>query len=120
MEMDPVRQANLVAYVASAPKTGRASGFSALYEKKQLIEARRKRQTMNFMERMEVDAEQKQALAQVTLMRQNEDHRKALDRLVEKMRPEPLARGPKIVKHNVKALHQGHDRQLNWAPLECY
>lgn len=25
--------------VASAPKTGRASGFSALYEKKQLIEA---------------------------------------------------------------------------------
>eukprot|EP00913_Durusdinium_trenchii_P033780 g31623.t1 len=62
---------------------------------------------------MEVDAEQKQALAQVTLMRQNEDHRKALDRLVEKMRPEPLARGPKIVKHNVKALHQGHDRQLS-------
>lgn len=58
-------------------------------------QARRKRSTMNFMERMEVDAEHKQAYAQagkhqwsygcasshqlswkVTLMRQNEDHRK--------------------------------------------
>ena len=73
---------------------------------------------------------------EVTLMRQNEDHRKALDRLVEKMRPAPLSRGPKIVdgsdgavsqngstlsgqnvafnhvqstkvKHNGKALHEG-------------
>ncbi|CAJ1421445.1 unnamed protein product [Effrenium voratum] len=88
--MDPVRQANLTAYVACAPKTGAVS-FSAIYEKKQLIEARRKRSTMTFMERMDADAEQKQALAQVTVMRQNEDHRKALDRLVERMRPEPEA-----------------------------
>ncbi|CAE7874682.1 unnamed protein product [Symbiodinium necroappetens] len=118
--MDPVRQANLSAYVASAPKTGSASTFSALWEKKQLLEARRKRSTMNFMERMEVDSEHRQALAQVTEMRRNEDHRKALDRLIEGMRPENQVGGPKIVKHNGKALHQGHDRKLNWAPLECY
>ena len=31
----------------------------------------------------------------------------ALDRLVERMRPDPVAHGPKIVKHNGKALHQG-------------
>ena len=48
-------------------------------------EARRKRSTMNFMERMEVDSEHRQALAQVTEMRRNEDHRKALDRLIEGM-----------------------------------
>ena len=75
---------------------------------------------MNFMERMEVDSEHRQALAQVTEMRRNEDHRKALDRLIEGMRPENQVGGPKIVKHNGKALHQGHDRKLNWAPLECY
>ena len=38
---------------------------------------------MNFMERMEVDAEQKQAFSQVTLMRQNEEHRKALLELMK-------------------------------------
>eukprot|EP00440_Ansanella_granifera_P076138 gb/GFBE01082630.1/.p1 GENE.gb/GFBE01082630.1/~~gb/GFBE01082630.1/.p1 ORF type:complete len:119 (+),score=33.70 gb/GFBE01082630.1/:1-357(+) len=118
--MDPVREANLAAYVASAPKTGSSSTFTANFEKKQLAEARRKRSTMTVMERMEADAETKQALAHVKDMRQNTENRKALDRMVEGMRPAPEQKGPKIVSHNGKALQEGHDRKLNWAPLECY
>ncbi|CAE8636921.1 unnamed protein product [Polarella glacialis] len=68
----------------------------------------------------EVDSENKQAFSQVCDMRKNEGQRKQLDKMVEKMRPPPNQKGPKIVSHNDKALFDGHDRKMNWAPLECY
>merc|ERR1719223_45075 len=112
--MDPVKNANLAAYVASQPKTGSSSTFAANFEKKQLLEARRKRSTLSCMERMEADSETKQALATVKEMRQNVEQRKALDKMVERMRPAPETQGPKIVSHNGKALTEGHDRKMNW------
>eukprot|EP00930_Biecheleria_cincta_P005296 TRINITY_DN106217_c0_g1_i1.p1 TRINITY_DN106217_c0_g1~~TRINITY_DN106217_c0_g1_i1.p1 ORF type:complete len:115 (+),score=30.65 TRINITY_DN106217_c0_g1_i1:64-408(+) len=114
--MDPVRTANLHAYVANAPK----SGSAAAYEKKQLAEARRQRATMTLMQRMEADAEHKQALEHVMDMRQNVNTRVALDRMVERMRPDEPLKEPKVVSHNNKAVSHGHDRKMNWAPLECY
>eukprot|EP00441_Pelagodinium_beii_P020599 CAMPEP_0197653568 /NCGR_PEP_ID=MMETSP1338-20131121/36124_1 /TAXON_ID=43686 ORGANISM="Pelagodinium beii, Strain RCC1491" /NCGR_SAMPLE_ID=MMETSP1338 /ASSEMBLY_ACC=CAM_ASM_000754 /LENGTH=118 /DNA_ID=CAMNT_0043228725 /DNA_START=56 /DNA_END=412 /DNA_ORIENTATION=+ len=118
--MDAVRTANLRAYVDSTPKTGSSESFPASWEKKQLAEERRKRSMMTLMERMDADAEHKQALSQVKDMRQNQENRKALDKMVERMRPTPDLKEPKVVNHDSKALTNDHSRKQNWAPLECY
>ena len=45
----------------------RCGALPACFVKDDVVQARRKRSTMNFMERMEVDAEHKQAYAQAGL-----------------------------------------------------
>eukprot|EP00933_Yihiella_yeosuensis_P045845 TRINITY_DN41275_c0_g1_i1.p3 TRINITY_DN41275_c0_g1~~TRINITY_DN41275_c0_g1_i1.p3 ORF type:complete len:123 (-),score=26.87 TRINITY_DN41275_c0_g1_i1:128-496(-) len=122
--MDPVRTANLKAFVAQAPKDGKAEGLPAAaatkFERKLLAEARRKRDSMGVLERMEADADQKAAFTQVCDMRQNAHNRRALDRMVKGMRPEPPKAGPTIASHNSKNLFEGHDKEQQWAPLEYY
>merc|ERR1711988_1282034 len=98
LTMDAVRSANLQAYVAFAPK----DNVSTTYEKKQLLEAKRKRSTMSIMQRMEADTEHKQALEQVLDMRQTAETRQALDKMVERMRPAPELRNRKSLATTVR------------------
>eukprot|EP00933_Yihiella_yeosuensis_P081624 TRINITY_DN95281_c0_g1_i1.p1 TRINITY_DN95281_c0_g1~~TRINITY_DN95281_c0_g1_i1.p1 ORF type:complete len:123 (-),score=30.61 TRINITY_DN95281_c0_g1_i1:395-763(-) len=122
--MDAIHAANLKAFVAHAPKNGQDKGEPAAiatrFERKQLSDARRARGNLSFMERMEADSDKKQAYSHVVAMRENRAQRKALDAMVKKLRPEPEQKGPKIVSHDGASLFEGHDRKLEWAPLEYY
>merc|ERR1719215_69317 len=140
LAMDPLMTANVQAYVSSMKRStsvpaGTTMGGTmrpdtlaatrrgyehASFERKQLVEARRKRGSMMFLDRMEVDVSGKQASQAVAAMRKDPHRRDALDRVVVSMRPEPPLAGPKVVSHSNKTMWQGHDRKMNWAPLEYY
>ncbi|CAL1152516.1 unnamed protein product, partial [Cladocopium goreaui] len=98
--MDTVKTASVRAYVDSAWLNPGITTDELRYEKQQLTDARRKRCTLGFKERMEADAECKQAYQQVMDMRKNELQRKALDQMVANMRPAPELRAPKVICHN--------------------
>eukprot|EP00930_Biecheleria_cincta_P064508 TRINITY_DN50102_c0_g1_i1.p2 TRINITY_DN50102_c0_g1~~TRINITY_DN50102_c0_g1_i1.p2 ORF type:complete len:124 (-),score=28.51 TRINITY_DN50102_c0_g1_i1:111-428(-) len=105
--MDPVRTANIRAFVDGKTKDIGPGNKEVTYEKKQLSECRVQRLGMRFIERMEADAECKQAYSQVTDMRANLNQGKALDKIVLGMRPAPELKGPKIVCHDGRSLFQG-------------
>jgi len=110
---------NGLANTESRPGSTGSAGSSS-FERRQLAEARRKRGTMNFLERMEADSDCKQAFGQVCDMRQNDQQRKALDKMIVNGRPQPETTGPKVVTHSGKNLFQGHDKKMEWGPLEFY
>mmetsp|Transcript_78820 Transcript_78820/g.221181 ORF Transcript_78820/g.221181 Transcript_78820/m.221181 type:complete len:131 (-) Transcript_78820:120-512(-) len=130
--MDPLLTANLQAFVAhrptatAQPSLGLGSTANDLgstrrdFERQKLLEQRRKRGSMVFMDRMEVDASKRAALQKVSAMRQDADRRLQLDRMVERMRPAPEKKGPIVTTYGANCLWEGHNRNLNWAPLECY
>mmetsp|Transcript_62913 Transcript_62913/g.132804 ORF Transcript_62913/g.132804 Transcript_62913/m.132804 type:complete len:155 (-) Transcript_62913:188-652(-) len=100
--------------------TAEQMGKSPDYEKILLLEQRRKRGQMMFLERMEADANSKHALQEVIVARQDPGRRQLLDRTVQRLRPVPTLKGPVVASHDRRTLWEGHDRKLNWAPLEYY
>eukprot|EP00747_Dinoflagellata_sp_TGD_P210835 gnl/TRDRNA2_/TRDRNA2_84074_c0_seq1.p2 gnl/TRDRNA2_/TRDRNA2_84074_c0~~gnl/TRDRNA2_/TRDRNA2_84074_c0_seq1.p2 ORF type:complete len:128 (-),score=25.89 gnl/TRDRNA2_/TRDRNA2_84074_c0_seq1:127-510(-) len=89
-------------------------------ERKKLLEQRRKRGSMEFLERMASDVNDRRAFNEVCGIRQNPEHRVFLDKELDKLKPPPKTSGPIMAKHSSKILYQGHDRPQSWAPLECY
>merc|ERR1719198_3621 len=69
---------------------------------------------------MEADSSSKRAYSQVCTLRSSPVNCRQLDRALERLRPAEALDGPKIVKYNSKTLYDGHDRKMNWAPLEYY
>eukprot|EP00913_Durusdinium_trenchii_P020182 g18963.t1 len=69
---------------------------------------------MSFTDRMEADAECKQAYQQVMDMRKNELQRKALDQMVAGMRPAPEYTAPKVVCHGARGT-----KKQTFSPLSC-
>eukprot|EP00932_Pfiesteria_piscicida_P013805 SRR837773.25448.p3 GENE.SRR837773.25448~~SRR837773.25448.p3 ORF type:complete len:141 (+),score=44.15 SRR837773.25448:25-423(+) len=132
--MDSFLTANLKAFAAqqtqqarcrSLPPGGRPSSREEpakveKFERRLLLEQRRRRSTMDFMSRMGADTDTRQAMLQVCAMRQDPDRRVALDRAVERLRPAPATSGPVVASHDHRSLYEGHSRKMNWAPLECY
>eukprot|EP00434_Breviolum_minutum_P032887 symbB.v1.2.029088.t1/scaffold3150.1/size62411/6 len=101
--MDTVKTASIRAYVDSAWLNPGITTDELRYEKQQLTDARRKRCTLGFSDRMEADAQCKQAYQQVMDMRKNDLQRKALDQMVANMRPAPELTAPKVICHNPRA-----------------
>mmetsp|Transcript_8639 Transcript_8639/g.15532 ORF Transcript_8639/g.15532 Transcript_8639/m.15532 type:complete len:129 (+) Transcript_8639:58-444(+) len=128
--MDAVLVANLKATLASgavappaAPKAGnlRAKSASRLHERQKLLDERRKRGKLLFLDRMEADVASHHAFAQICSLRQNPDHRAALDKeLQRRIKKAPEGGGPRIVSHSSKLLYDGQDKNTQWAPLEYY
>eukprot|EP00446_Apocalathium_sp_SHHI-4_P037428 CAMPEP_0177313178 /NCGR_PEP_ID=MMETSP0368-20130122/11271_1 /TAXON_ID=447022 ORGANISM="Scrippsiella hangoei-like, Strain SHHI-4" /NCGR_SAMPLE_ID=MMETSP0368 /ASSEMBLY_ACC=CAM_ASM_000363 /LENGTH=133 /DNA_ID=CAMNT_0018772261 /DNA_START=21 /DNA_END=422 /DNA_ORIENTATION=+ len=133
--MDPCLTANLQAFIAHSGGTPRVTaregsqrsssvppGASARqgFERRSLLEQRRKRGSVLFLDRMDADANSKAALKLVCAMRQDPDRRVALDRAVEKLRPAPEVKGPIVATYDHRSLWEGHNKKLNWAPLEYY
>ncbi|CAJ1380248.1 unnamed protein product [Effrenium voratum] len=102
--MDPVRFAKVRAFVDSSCLPPGRGADELKYEKQTLSEARRKRALMSFTERMEADAGCQHAYHEVMDMRKNEPQRKALDKMVERMRPVPPLKEPKVIRHDWRAL----------------
>mmetsp|Transcript_39566 Transcript_39566/g.93170 ORF Transcript_39566/g.93170 Transcript_39566/m.93170 type:complete len:130 (+) Transcript_39566:74-463(+) len=129
--MDPVLVANLKATLASgkappaAVKTGTVAGGKAanrLHERQKLLDERRKRGKLFFLDRMEADVASQHAFSQICSLRQNPDQRAMLDReLQRRIKKAPdMAGGPRIVSHSSKTLYEGQDKNTQWAPLEYY
>eukprot|EP00747_Dinoflagellata_sp_TGD_P210838 gnl/TRDRNA2_/TRDRNA2_84074_c0_seq4.p2 gnl/TRDRNA2_/TRDRNA2_84074_c0~~gnl/TRDRNA2_/TRDRNA2_84074_c0_seq4.p2 ORF type:complete len:128 (-),score=24.71 gnl/TRDRNA2_/TRDRNA2_84074_c0_seq4:105-488(-) len=89
-------------------------------ERRKLLDQRRKRGSMDFLERMAADVNDKRAFNEVCGIRQNPEHRAFLDKELNKLKPPPKPNGPVMATHNSKSLYQGHDKPQNWAPLEFY
>mmetsp|Transcript_59703 Transcript_59703/g.182363 ORF Transcript_59703/g.182363 Transcript_59703/m.182363 type:complete len:136 (-) Transcript_59703:74-481(-) len=90
------------------------------FERQQLADARRRRGGMVFLDRMATDASRKAALQQVSELRRDPQQRLMLDRAVESLRPAPMSQGPIMAVYDSKCLYDGHQREMKWAPLECY
>mmetsp|Transcript_3719 Transcript_3719/g.9484 ORF Transcript_3719/g.9484 Transcript_3719/m.9484 type:complete len:130 (+) Transcript_3719:57-446(+) len=129
--MDAVLVANLKATLASGavappavPKHNgnlRAKSVSRLHERQKLLDERRKRGKLLFLDRMEADVASQHAFSQICSLRQNPDHRAALDReLQRRIKKSPEGGGPRIVSHSSKLLYDGQDKNTHWAPLEYY
>mmetsp|Transcript_85047 Transcript_85047/g.134358 ORF Transcript_85047/g.134358 Transcript_85047/m.134358 type:complete len:116 (+) Transcript_85047:66-413(+) len=115
--MDPILTANLKASaIGESDKRKKWRSF----EQEKLRAERRKRGSLYVFDRMDADAAAKTAFSQVCALRANSVHRVALDRAIDKIRPAPELKGPRIVTHNSKVLYQGHGKPVEWAPLEFY
>merc|ERR1740138_1907830 len=96
-------------------KSGRRS-----HEREKLDQQRRMRGGLLFLERMEADSDVKRAKRMVSRMRENPQHAKMLDKAVMNMCPPAETQGPRVATHDRRGMYEGHDRQAQWAPLECY
>lgn len=90
------------------------------YENEKLVEQRRRRGELRFLDRMKADALNKEAFSEVCALRQHPSNRMALDRAIDRLRPVSREQGPVIVKHCHKLLYEGQDKKMDWAPLEYY
>lgn len=134
--MDPFIHAATKAYViqqratsacstTSASSAGsRQAGYASSgrsYERAELVKHQRMRGHLNFMERMDVDANSRKADKEVSqLMSRDPSASQVLGRMVASQRPVQQAKEPKIAKSGGKLLYEGHDRKQQWAPLEYY
>mmetsp|Transcript_60938 Transcript_60938/g.161830 ORF Transcript_60938/g.161830 Transcript_60938/m.161830 type:complete len:122 (-) Transcript_60938:96-461(-) len=119
--MDPVFEANLKASAIQGHASKRECSRAAwrAREKDKLIEQRRHRGELLFLDRMEADARSKAVFAQVCTMRQHPEHRRRLNQAMEKCMyvPSPLTE-PHIAQHSSKTGHTGQGSICEWAPLE--
>merc|ERR1712187_1050537 len=90
------------------------------FEREKLAEGRRRRGQLVFLDRMQADSDCKRAHSQVCALRREPGGRKALNQMVERLRPAPELKGPKISTYKSSILYEGHDQKSCWAPLECY
>mmetsp|Transcript_78225 Transcript_78225/g.176778 ORF Transcript_78225/g.176778 Transcript_78225/m.176778 type:complete len:119 (-) Transcript_78225:154-510(-) len=118
--MDPILVANLKVARGSSVPAASERAERRTFARTELSKQRQKRGQLLFLDRMEADATSQRAFSHVCTLRQHREHRDALDRAVDSMRPKAQQPGPRVVSHSSKILFEGHDRKMNWAPLEFY
>mmetsp|Transcript_73851 Transcript_73851/g.171297 ORF Transcript_73851/g.171297 Transcript_73851/m.171297 type:complete len:116 (+) Transcript_73851:95-442(+) len=115
--MDSLVVANLKVSTASdADKRAERRSFA----RTELTKQRQKRGQLLFLDRMEADINNQRAFNHVCTLRQHRQHRDALDRAVDNLRPLPTSVGPRVVTYDSKVNFEGQNRKMQWGPLECY
>jgi len=121
--MEPILTANCMARLAGGVNSGlkpRAMSARAA-DREQLRRHRAARGQLSVIDRMQADAGAKQAFVSVAMLRKDNQRCRELDAIVDRqVRPMSQPAGPRIVKHKVANLYEGHDKPLEWAPLEYY
>eukprot|EP00747_Dinoflagellata_sp_TGD_P073551 gnl/TRDRNA2_/TRDRNA2_157959_c0_seq1.p1 gnl/TRDRNA2_/TRDRNA2_157959_c0~~gnl/TRDRNA2_/TRDRNA2_157959_c0_seq1.p1 ORF type:complete len:126 (+),score=16.40 gnl/TRDRNA2_/TRDRNA2_157959_c0_seq1:72-449(+) len=117
-----IKAAKAMSSAENTPRGGDNEKKTALrkMERDKLLESRRKRGNLVFLDRMATDINDKIAYREIAALRQNPQHRAVLDRQLERITPAAAPPGPRIVVHKNNVLYEGHDKEVNWAPLECY
>lgn len=117
--MDSIYVANLRAAVAD--RAGEP-GSAMRREKARLREHRWQRGKLVFLDRMEVDVRGRRAYSEVCRLRRDPSCKNELDKRLNHLFSQPSSNkgGPVISTYPSHAVNHHHNRNYNWAPLECY